>query len=93
MPPEIGRMQHFVADLLAQQGGREIDVYTVGVITCCRTRREAEEYYRHWAIDSADWTAVDRIMAMRGVTRDKFPDDFEERRHHHVERVHLDEGL
>ena len=33
-------------------------------------------------IDNADWAAVDRIIAMRGVTRETFPDDFEERRHH-----------
>ena len=46
------------------------------------TTREAEEYYRHSVIDNADWAAVDRIMAMRGVTREQFPDDFEERRAH-----------
>ena len=67
---------------LAQDQGRQIDVYTVGVITCRKTQREAEQYYRHCVIDHADWAAVDRIMAMRGVTREKFPDDFEERRHH-----------
>jgi alkanesulfonate monooxygenase SsuD/methylene tetrahydromethanopterin reductase-like flavin-dependent oxidoreductase (luciferase family) len=37
---------------------------------------------RHYVIDNADWAAVDHIMAMRGVTRDKYPDDFEERRAH-----------
>jgi FMNH2-dependent dimethyl sulfone monooxygenase len=82
-----GRLDEFAAHVarvkeLARASGREIDVYTVAVVTCRRTRREAEEYYRHWAIDSADWAAVDRIMAMRGVTRDRFPDDFEERRYH-----------
>jgi alkanesulfonate monooxygenase SsuD/methylene tetrahydromethanopterin reductase-like flavin-dependent oxidoreductase (luciferase family) len=82
-----GKLDEFAAHIanvkaLARQGGCEIDVYTVGVITCRPTQREAEQYYRHWAIDYADWAAVDRIMAMRGVTRDKFPDDFEERRYH-----------
>jgi dimethylsulfone monooxygenase len=82
-----GRLEEFAAHVgrvkaLARASGREIDVYTVAVVTCRRTRREAEEYYRHWAIDNADWAAVDRIMAMRGVTRDRFPDDFDERRHH-----------
>jgi FMNH2-dependent dimethyl sulfone monooxygenase len=33
-------------------------------------------------IDNADWAAVDRIMAMRGVTRETHPDDFDERRYH-----------
>jgi FMNH2-dependent dimethyl sulfone monooxygenase len=67
---------------LARERGREIDVYTVGVVTCRPTRREAEAYYRHCVIDNADWAAVDHIMAMRGVTRQTHPEDFEQRRHH-----------
>jgi alkanesulfonate monooxygenase SsuD/methylene tetrahydromethanopterin reductase-like flavin-dependent oxidoreductase (luciferase family) len=82
-----GRFDEFSAHVanvqaLARQAGRKLDVYTVGVITCRPTQREADEYYRHWAIDYADWAAVDRILAMRGVTREAFPDDFEERRYH-----------
>jgi FMNH2-dependent dimethyl sulfone monooxygenase len=82
-----GKLDEFAAHVAnvkaqARQCGREIDVYTVGVITCRPTQREAAEYYHHWVIDNADWAAVDRIMAMRGVTRDRFPDDFEERRYH-----------
>ena len=72
-----GKLDEFAAHVanvkaLARQRGREIDVYTVAVITCRPTQREAEDYYRHWVIDNADWAAVDRIMAMRGVTREKF---------------------
>src|ERR1051326_219384 len=53
---------------LAREGGREIDVYTVGVVTCRPTAREAEEYWRHAIHDHADWPAVDNILAMRNVT-------------------------
>src|SRR2546421_6723205 len=56
---------------LARQAGRDIDVYTVGVVTCRPTRREAEEYYRHCIVDNADWRAVDNILAMKNVTQDK----------------------
>lgn len=82
-----GKLGEFAAHIrtvkaLAREDGREIDVYTVAVVTCRATQREADEYYRHWVIDNADWVAVDRIMAMRGVTREAFPDDFEERRYH-----------
>jgi alkanesulfonate monooxygenase SsuD/methylene tetrahydromethanopterin reductase-like flavin-dependent oxidoreductase (luciferase family) len=82
-----GKLDEFAAHVrnvkaLAQADGREIDVYTVAVVTCRPTQREAAAYYRHWAIDSADWAAVDRIMAMRGVTRATHPDDFEQRRLH-----------
>jgi alkanesulfonate monooxygenase SsuD/methylene tetrahydromethanopterin reductase-like flavin-dependent oxidoreductase (luciferase family) len=48
--------------------GREIDVYTVGVITCRPTRKEAEDYYRHSVIDHADWSAVDVILAKKNIS-------------------------
>ena len=53
---------------MAREAGREIDVYTVGVVTCRPTAREAEEYWRHTIVDKADWAAVDNILAMRNVT-------------------------
>ena len=82
-----GRLDEFAAHVLgvkaqARERGRELDVYTVAVVTCRPTTSEAEDYYRHCVIDHADWAAVDRIMAMRGVTRERFPGDFEERRAH-----------
>lgn len=52
----------------AHNDGREIDVYTVGVITCRASEREAREYYRHCVIEHADWNAVDSILAKRGVS-------------------------
>jgi FMNH2-dependent dimethyl sulfone monooxygenase len=77
-----GKLDEFAAHVANVQAQGAVDVYTVGVITCRPTQREAEEYYRHCVIDCADWAAVDRIMAMRGVTREAFPEDFEERRFH-----------
>lgn len=53
----------------ARAQGRAIDVYTVGVITCRPTERAAADYYRHCAIDHADWAAVDLILAKRKITR------------------------
>jgi alkanesulfonate monooxygenase SsuD/methylene tetrahydromethanopterin reductase-like flavin-dependent oxidoreductase (luciferase family) len=82
-----GKLPEFAAHVanvkeLARQQGRELDVYTVAVVTCRPSTADAQEYYRHCVIDNADWAAVDRIMAMRGDTREKWPDDFEERRLH-----------
>src|SRR5215472_10821779 len=56
------------ARTLARQQGRDIDIYTVGVVTCRPTAREAQDYYRHAVIDNADWAAVDNILAMRKIT-------------------------
>jgi len=52
----------------ARQYGRDIDIYTVGVVTCRATKVEAEDYYRHCVIENADWSAVDSILAKRKVT-------------------------
>ena len=53
---------------LARAQGREIGVYTVGVVTCRRTRKEAEDYYRHVIIENADFAAIDSILAMKNIT-------------------------
>ena len=67
----------------ARESGREIDVYTVGVITCRKTTKEAEDYYRHCVIDNADWGAVDRILGMRGITAaNQAPGEFQKIRNH-----------
>jgi len=66
----------------ARAYGREIDVYTVGVITCRPTMKEAQDYYRHCVIDHADWRAVDGILALKNITPQTRPDDFEQVRNH-----------
>jgi len=67
----------------ALQAGREIDVYTVGVVTCRPTAREAEDYYRHAVVDNADWAAVDNILAMKNVTPQMYaPEEFQRIRNH-----------
>jgi len=67
----------------AESYSREIDVYTVGVITCRPTKKEADDYYRYCVIDHADWSAVDAILAKRKVTREEVGDEeFERRRKH-----------
>ena len=68
---------------LAQQAGREVDVYTVGVVTCRPTTQEAQEYYRHAVIDNADWAAVDNILRMKNITpQTHSPEEFQRIRDH-----------
>ena len=80
-----GELQAFAAQIAnvqasARAQNREIDVYTVAVITCRPSPSEAQAYYHHCIIENADWAAVDHILAMRGVTRQTHPEDFAERR-------------
>jgi alkanesulfonate monooxygenase SsuD/methylene tetrahydromethanopterin reductase-like flavin-dependent oxidoreductase (luciferase family) len=68
---------------LARQAGRELDVYTVGVVTCRSTAREAQDYYRHAVVDNADWAAVDNILAMKNITPQTHPpEEFQRIRDH-----------
>ena len=67
----------------ARQFGREIDVYTVGVVTCRPTAREAVDYYRHCIVEHADWAAVDNILAMKNITpQTHAPEEFRRVREH-----------
>jgi len=67
----------------ARQFGRELGVYTVGVVSCRKTAKEAEDYYRYCVFENADWAAVDKILAMRGMTRDSLgAEEFERARRH-----------
>jgi alkanesulfonate monooxygenase SsuD/methylene tetrahydromethanopterin reductase-like flavin-dependent oxidoreductase (luciferase family) len=68
---------------LALQAGRQIDVYTVGVVTCRPTVREAQDYYHYAIVENADWSAVDNILAMRNVTPQMHsPEAFQRIRNH-----------
>src|SRR3979409_2470607 len=61
----------------AEKFGREIDVYTVGVVTCRPTRKDAEERYRYCADEQAEWSADDLILATKNITKDNHsPEDF-----------------
>ncbi len=52
----------------ARSHGRELDVYGVGVVTCRKTQKEAEEYYRYALMENGDWSAVDGILAKKKIS-------------------------
>ncbi len=59
-----------VAEIKAQARsyGREIAVFTVGLVVCRPTQKEAEDYYRYAIIENADWGAVDGMLAIKNIT-------------------------
>jgi FMNH2-dependent dimethyl sulfone monooxygenase len=68
---------------LARECGREIDLYTVGVVTCRPTAQEAADYHRHCIVEHADWAAVDNILAMKNITPQMHaPEEFRRIRDH-----------
>jgi alkanesulfonate monooxygenase SsuD/methylene tetrahydromethanopterin reductase-like flavin-dependent oxidoreductase (luciferase family) len=52
----------------ARAQNREIGCYTVGVVTCRPTKKEAEEYFHHCIVEHADWSAVDGILALKNIS-------------------------
>lgn len=52
----------------ARSYGREIGVYTVGVVTCRPTRKEAEDYHHYATVERADWNAVRDILALKKIS-------------------------
>ncbi len=61
--------------------GRDIEVFTIGQVICRPTQAEADEYYRHALIDNADWGSVEKLMALRNLTRQTLPpDEYEAKR-------------
>jgi len=65
--------------------GRELDVYTVGVITCKPSQKEAEEYYRYCTIENADWSAVDGILGKKNISAATVgEEEFQRQRHHYA---------
>jgi len=86
-PEEMARSIQAVKDE-ARRYDRAIDVYTVGVITCRPTSREAEEYQHHAIVDCADWSAVDAILARRNITAQTVSADELQRR-----RLHQANGM
>ncbi|MDB5572610.1 MAG: luciferase-like monooxygenase [Hyphomicrobiales bacterium] len=52
----------------AQGYGREIGVYTVGVVTCRPTQKDAEDYHRYATVERADWNAVRDILALKDIS-------------------------
>ncbi len=58
---------------LAKQDGRDIGCYTVGVITCRPTQKEADDYYHYSVVEHADWSAVDGILALKNISPQTVP--------------------
>lgn len=52
----------------AQALGREIEVFTIGQIICRTTQKEADEYYRYAILEMADWTSLEGMLKIKGVT-------------------------
>ena len=74
--PERGREDvNTIKAYAAAEHGRALNVFTTTYVVCRPTRREAEEYHRHYAIEHADHAGVERLMSLQGLHAQSFPQD------------------
>jgi dimethylsulfone monooxygenase len=67
----------------AQAQSRDLDIYTIGVVTCRPTTQEAQDYHRHCIVENADWGAVDNMLALHNITPETHtPEEFQRIRNH-----------
>jgi alkanesulfonate monooxygenase SsuD/methylene tetrahydromethanopterin reductase-like flavin-dependent oxidoreductase (luciferase family) len=59
----------------AAQYGRTAGVFTSVSVTVRPTRQEAEEYFRHFAIDNADKEAIEYMVVGRGLDQPGVPEE------------------
>ena len=83
-PPGARTYDDWAKDEAAAQG-KELDVYTVGVVTCRPTQKEAEEYYHYATIENGDWSAVDGILGKKKISPATVgEEEFQRQRHHYA---------
>ena len=47
---------------------RDIGFYTVGMVTCRKTQKEADDYFRYSVLEQADVALLDRQLAKKNIT-------------------------
>jgi alkanesulfonate monooxygenase SsuD/methylene tetrahydromethanopterin reductase-like flavin-dependent oxidoreductase (luciferase family) len=65
------RVQEVKAE--ARSFGKDIEVYTIGQVICRPTQQQAEDYHHHANVEHADWGAIERMLALRGITPQNTP--------------------
>lgn len=70
---EKGRQHVMDVQARARELGRDVGIFTTTYVVCRKTRKEAEEYHRHYAEENADWPAVDQLMHLQGLHAQSFP--------------------
>jgi alkanesulfonate monooxygenase SsuD/methylene tetrahydromethanopterin reductase-like flavin-dependent oxidoreductase (luciferase family) len=75
---DLEKSKRDIAEIKAQAAAcsrNELEIFTTSYVVCRPTQKEAEDYHHHYAIEQADWPAVDHLMALQGQhTRGRPPE-------------------
>lgn len=70
--PEDGAQVVDTVKADAAAKGRTTGVLTPSHVVCRPTAKEAEEYLHYYAVENADWDAVDNLMRLQGLHSQSF---------------------
>jgi alkanesulfonate monooxygenase SsuD/methylene tetrahydromethanopterin reductase-like flavin-dependent oxidoreductase (luciferase family) len=59
----------------ARAAGRDTGAFTLSHVVCRPSQHEAEEYYRWYSHENADWAAVDNLIRLQGLHAQSFPEE------------------
>ena len=76
---ETMRSDNAVLRAEARSQGRDIGLFTNAGVVCRPTRRQAEDYHHHYAVDHADAEACRVMMVERGLDRPEVPEEARQR--------------
>lgn len=62
-----------------QNGNDRLEVFTHAYIVCRESRRDAQDYHRHYAIECADLAAIDRLATLQGLYTQGRPSELREK--------------
>jgi len=71
--PDQSRQEVIDIRDMAQTHGRNTGVFTLCHVVCRPTKKEAEDYLHYYAVENADWSAVDNLMRLQGMHAQSFP--------------------
>jgi alkanesulfonate monooxygenase SsuD/methylene tetrahydromethanopterin reductase-like flavin-dependent oxidoreductase (luciferase family) len=59
---ELARDRILEVRRIARECGKEVQVFTSGAVVCRPTQQEAEEYFRYFAVEHRDDSAIDTML-------------------------------
>jgi alkanesulfonate monooxygenase SsuD/methylene tetrahydromethanopterin reductase-like flavin-dependent oxidoreductase (luciferase family) len=60
---------------MAAAYGRDIRVFSNVAVVCRPSQKEAEEYFRYYSVENADWDAVENMIVGRGLKKPGMPEE------------------
>jgi alkanesulfonate monooxygenase SsuD/methylene tetrahydromethanopterin reductase-like flavin-dependent oxidoreductase (luciferase family) len=68
--PELARLKKDITAL-----GRDVGIFSNAFVVCRPTRKEAEEFYEHYAVENANNEAIETMMEGRGFYKMNLSED------------------